>query len=140
MYLIKKCPSCERSLRFPIDRGTIKVSCTCGNTFTADPDDPRLYDDATFDLSYDKKARGNTGKKKRKRQKEARTFAQRKAAVINYLLSIKYTMQNFKVLPTAQQRRIVAAGLLILVVFVLLILWICSGPGSTGNAANGIVI
>ncbi len=131
MYLIKKCPACGRPLRFPLDRGTIKVRCTCGNTFTADPDDPRLYDDASFDLSYEKKTRGATGKKKQKRQKEARTFAKRKAAVINYLLSIKYTLQNFKVLPTAQQKRIVTAGLLILALIILLGLWICSYPAYT---------
>ena len=50
MYLIKSCPSCGKRIRFPIDRGRIRVTCECGSTFLADPDDPSLYNDAAFDL------------------------------------------------------------------------------------------
>ena len=53
MYLIKKCPSCNTKLRFPIDRGKIQVRCSCGYQFIANPDNSKLYNDAKFDLSYD---------------------------------------------------------------------------------------
>lgn len=51
MYLIKQCPECGKPLRFPIDKGVIKVKCICGNSFFADPDKPDLYKNAQFDLS-----------------------------------------------------------------------------------------
>ena len=55
MHIIKPCPHCGIKLRFPIDSGVVKVRCRCGYSFLADPDDPQLYADATFDLSLKKK-------------------------------------------------------------------------------------
>jgi hypothetical protein len=37
LFLVKECPSCGRGLRFPIDRGRIRVRCVCGHQFIADP-------------------------------------------------------------------------------------------------------
>ena len=53
MYLIKTCPTCKTRLRFPIDKGTIKVTCNCGYSFIANPDNTDIYKDASFDLSHD---------------------------------------------------------------------------------------
>lgn len=51
MYLVKVCRVCGKKIRFPLDRGTIRVSCDCGYSFLADPDDRALYIDATIDLT-----------------------------------------------------------------------------------------
>jgi len=127
MYLIKNCPSCQRPLRFPIDRGTIKVHCKCGYEFTADPDDSRLYDNARFDVAY----RKNT-KKKAKREKDiSRMYADIKRKVITSILKAKYTVQNFKLLPAKQQQRVVLAGLIVLAIIILAGFFICSYPSYT---------
>jgi LSD1 subclass zinc finger protein len=127
MYLIKNCPSCQRPLRFPIDRGTIKVRCKCGYDFTADPDDSRLYDNARFDVAY----RKNT-KKNAKREKDFSTiYTDTKRKVITSILNAKYTIQNFKLLPAKQQQRVVLAGLIILAIIILAGFFICSYPAYT---------
>jgi hypothetical protein len=51
MYFIHTCPSCGKKLRFPIDRGSIRVKCPCGYSFLANPDDPAMYRGGAFDLS-----------------------------------------------------------------------------------------
>ncbi|MCU0846336.1 MAG: hypothetical protein MUD12_00430 [Spirochaetes bacterium] len=42
-------------LRFPIDKGKLRIKCRCGASFTADPDDPSLYRDSEFDIKPEKK-------------------------------------------------------------------------------------
>lgn len=51
IFIIKDCPECGKQLRFPIDKGTIKVKCPCGYVFTADPDNTNIYKNARFDLN-----------------------------------------------------------------------------------------
>jgi hypothetical protein len=85
-------------LRFPIDRGKIRVRCACGNNFIADPDDPALYRGAQFDLS--------TSRKKRKSEPLYRRIENLVDAVIRYIFDFLYHVQNFRLLPTRQQVRI----------------------------------
>jgi hypothetical protein len=57
MKLIRPCPNCKIDLRFPIDFGTVKITCpNCKNSFLANPDNPELYKESKFDLKKDKKS------------------------------------------------------------------------------------
>ena len=98
MYFIKPCPSCGTKLRFPIDKGTIRVRCSCGTSFVADPDDPILFQDGKFDL-------GGPGPNKKEGRKIP-GFPGLKSILINSLYSAKYRIQNFRLLPSAEQRKI----------------------------------
>lgn len=104
MFIIKSCPSCSRKLRFPIDRGKIKISCTCGFSFTADPDDPELYTDAEFDLKE------KSGEKTSKKTGDRHI----KGMLIRRILQYKYDLQNFPLLPVKEKIRIAGETLLVL--------------------------
>ncbi|TAL33916.1 MAG: hypothetical protein EPN93_12845 [Spirochaetes bacterium] len=109
MNLIKSCPACGRNLRFPIDKGTIRVRCVCGESFVANPDDPALYKNATFDIAHVKEAR--PGLFDNLSFAELRTRARDlKDAVMQRTYRLKYTIQNFPLLPATSQRRIVLIG------------------------------
>ncbi len=122
MHLIKPCPRCGTRVRFPIDEGIIQVTCRCGNSFRADPDDPALYRDGRFDLE---------GKKKpsplKKIIPDSRTLRKLPGRIVNSFLNLKYDTQNLPLL-TDRDRfmviiRLVAVGtLLFLIIFTLL--WI----------------
>ncbi len=129
MFLVKECPSCGRGLRFPIDRGKIRVRCVCGHQFIADPDDTALYTNARFDLNH----------KARAKSRRRFTFPGRIRSIdlaglwgtaIRGLLSAKYTLQNFRLLPAARQRRIVLIVLIIVLAAILLGRLLCS-PGTS---------
>lgn len=105
MHLIKPCPHCGRRLRFPIDRGIIRVSCPCGHSFTADPDDTGLYRNASFDLSRPPANRG------------ARQFFTRLAGLdlktlprktITKFLEFTYRIRNFPLLPSSEKMKLIA--------------------------------
>ena len=105
MYLIKVCPSCKTKLRFPIDKGTIRVKCSCGFDFIADPDDTEMYNNASFDLS-----RTTFGLKKLNSFRRAVSGFQFGAVgpySINKLLNAKYKIQNVKLLPDSEKKRII---------------------------------
>lgn len=110
MYLIKTCPTCRTRLRFPIDKGIIKVKCTCGYNFIANPDNTDIYKNASFDLSH------TTGTLKKmaplKRAINNIHFDQMLDAAINRILNIKYKIQNFRLLPGAEKKKILLAILL----------------------------
>ncbi len=51
MNYIRPCPSCKSELRFPIDRGTLRVTCpVCSEIFLVDPEDTEMYRKGSFDL------------------------------------------------------------------------------------------
>ncbi len=110
MYLIKTCPTCRTRLRFPIDKGTIKVKCNCGYSFIANPDNTDIYKDASFDLSHTK---GTLKKMTPLRSALNKIqFDQITPAIINKFLDIKYKIQNFQLLPGAEKKKIMLVLLL----------------------------
>lgn len=118
MYLIKACPSCKMKLRFPIDKGTIRVKCGCGYSFIADPDNPSLYENARFDLSVTK-----FGLKKLSACKGAITHSWLKhivPAVITSILNFKYRVQNFRLLPDDEKTKLIA-GIAAITAFIAII-------------------
>ena len=49
MQYIRSCSNCLSELKFPIDRGVIRVRCPeCDTSFIVDPDDPVLYTSGRF--------------------------------------------------------------------------------------------
>lgn len=127
MYLIKPCPACGTKLRFPINRGKIRVSCSCGNIFIADPDDPSLYNGAEFDL----KAKGSEVKQSaqdfiRNIKKRWNSIKMRELVphIINRVYDIKYSIQNFKLLPGSEKRRVVLITTLIIIIIIALLYFI----------------
>ncbi len=51
MKYIRSCEHCFREIRFPIDKGTLFVTCPyCNNSFKVNPDDPSLYSTGRFDV------------------------------------------------------------------------------------------
>jgi hypothetical protein len=111
MYLIKVCPECKTKIRFPIDKGTIRVKCTCGYNFIANPDDTGIYRDASFDLSHT-----TPGLKKMTPLRRwigdirVRGFV---SFLITGALNLKYKIQNFSLLPDVEKKKIVLAFLFI---------------------------
>lgn len=133
MHLVKKCPSCARKLRFPIDRGRIRVNCSCGNSFIADPDDTSLYDGATFDLEPGERKPRGTGFDEfigRSKQK-GKVLLQR---AIKSAYEARYRIQNFSLLPSAEQRKIVIALVMVFLALFALGYLICTpGAGPAGD-------
>ncbi len=107
MYLIKTCPSCRTRLRFPIDKGTIKVKCPCGYSFVANPDNSDMYKDASFDLS-----RSTCGLKRMTRLKSVMDgikLDQFVPFIINKIFDLKYKIQNFRLLPAEEKKKFLIA-------------------------------
>ena len=91
MNFIITCPSCSNKLRFPIDKGKIKVKCQCGYFFIADPDDTKLYKKGNFDI------------KEKLRKKKEFNLDHIIRQLIEKIYDLKYKLQNFKLLPTSEQ-------------------------------------
>lgn len=52
MKYIRSCESCKSEIRFPIDKGTLFVTCPyCKYTSRINPDDPLLYSSGRFDIA-----------------------------------------------------------------------------------------
>jgi hypothetical protein len=137
MYLIKVCPSCKTKLRFPIDKGTIRVTCACGYSFIANPDDTGIYHDASFDLS-----RTRCGLKKMAPFRKWIGGIRVKGLVpflITGLLDVKYRFQNFRLLPAGEKKKLIVALLVLGAVVLLAVGAICllSHPG---GAPDKIII
>jgi hypothetical protein len=138
MFLIKNCSACGRRLRFPIDKGVIRVKCLCGAGFIADPDSPGLYRGATFDLSHGTPSRSAFAQRTREIFQKANP-GWLVPALINAFLAFKYDLQNFRLLPASRQRRIVIIGLAIIAVFLLAVyLLFRSAPAELPE--DGVVI
>ena len=116
MYLIRICPDCGKKLRFPIDRGIIKVKCPCGYSFTADPDDTSIYKNAEFDL------KGKTKKPAEKKQNTAGL----KTKLILAILQYKYNLQNFKLLTWQSRKKVIFTTIIILFVVLAVIFLIAA--------------
>ena len=116
MFVIQACPRCGTKLRYPIDKGKIRVSCSCGHNFVADPDDPSLYKEAQFDLK-DKKRESKGGSLFEEISQIS--FDSLKVTAIERFMAFKYKLQNFRLLPKAEQRRFLTRIAIVLMVFLL---------------------
>ncbi len=118
-------------VRFPIDRGAIRVTCACGNSFLADPDDTALYEGARFDLA-------SPGPKKKRSNnmppgKTLRTLVDRG---VRRGYDLAYRFQNFFLLPTREQIKLAAGVLLFLGALFLLCYLVCApGPCAISDGA-----
>ncbi len=130
MHLIKRCPSCNKKLRFPIDKGKLQVRCSCGYKFIVDPDNPDLYRDAKFDLASEKKTHPQI-------KKSLQNFRQRiLPGFIKRLIDYKYKLQNFRLLPVTEQRKIIAVLIIILLLIMLLLYFIFKEPAISVGGKN----
>lgn len=113
MKFIIDCPGCGKSLRFPLDKGKIKIRCGCGYEAVIDPDDTSLYKKGRFDLKPGEVPKN----KKRKPVKQTGSLFD-KDMIIRKLYDFRYSIQNFKHKPDREKYRIL---LLLLIPFLLLI-------------------
>ena len=122
MKFIKACPACGKMLRFPIDRGIIKVSCQCGHTLIVNPDDTELYKDGKFDLrnnGTDKRDEGFVSFFKSLSNRIRKKVNYRN--LINSLLDLKYKLQNLSLMPDAERNRIILTFLSIIALLIFLL-------------------
>lgn len=126
MHIIKPCPACGIKLRFPIDSGKIKVQCRCGYSFLANPDDPELYTDATFDVALKKKP------------KTRLSYTNIIKTIIEKLYAYWYTLGNFKLLPTKDKIKVIAIALVFILLILLIIYYMFFWHSQPPE--NGIVI
>ncbi len=119
MKYIKNCPECGKALRFPIDRGKIKIRCTCGYTEIVDPDSKVLYREGKFDLGHEDRQSTFTGLKERLSRITLKKM-------INQLLDFKYRLQNYRYMVDDERIKVRNSLLLILTVAVaaLSLVWI----------------
>jgi hypothetical protein len=127
MHLIKPCPVCGTRVRFPIDRGVVQVTCRCGYTFRADPDDPALYRNGRFDLKEKKKPSSF-----KRSIPDIQGLQDLPGRIVNFFLNLKYDTQNLPLL-TDRDRflvivRLVAVGT-ILFLGIITILWLIFPSG-----------
>ncbi|HOP30889.1 MAG TPA: hypothetical protein P5120_13585 [Spirochaetota bacterium] len=113
MKFIIDCPLCSKSLRFPIDKGKIKIKCSCGYEVVIDPDDTSLYKKGRFDLKPD-----DSSKKKKPVKKTGSLFDKDK--IIRKLFDYRYTLQNLRYMPDREKYRMLL--LIILPVLLLIII------------------
>ncbi|HOW81127.1 MAG TPA: hypothetical protein PK573_01095 [Spirochaetota bacterium] len=121
MHLIKNCPACGKKIRFPLDKGKIRVKCSCGFDFIADPDDPSLFRESSFDLGRNAESEKPGLIDRVLNSLESIDPAGLKNRAIRGLYDFKYSIQNFRLLPTGEKIKllaiiaaIIAAGLLII--------------------------
>lgn len=119
MHFIISCPSCSKKLRFPIDKGRIKVKCACGYEFIADPDDTELFKKGNFDIGNKKSKKNSTFNKIGKNFFEI-NFKKMKSDIINVFLEFKYNIQNFKLLPTNDQKKMFMYIIMIIISITLI--------------------
>jgi len=132
MFLIKKCSRCGKNVRFPLERGKIRVKCPCGNSFIADPDDPELYKGAQFDLH------GNTNSKKSGPGLKSRKnlfsssfdFKKQWERAIRSFIDLTYKIQNFSILPSREQHTLILVLVFIVLSIVMLLFLVCDSPFS----------
>lgn len=122
MKYIKDCPSCGRKIRFPLDKGRIKIFCTCGYNTVIDPDDTKLYETGSFDIKPESVRPGLTENFSASISSLLNNFTWNN--FVNRLLEVKYKLQNLRHLPDRERNRVLlfalALILLIALVFYLL--------------------
>jgi len=119
MKYIRECPDCGKKIRFPLDKGRIRIHCSCGYTAIIDPDDTALYETGSFDLKPD-----NTKRKNRLTDMLSGFFiGLDRKRIINSLLDLKYKIQNFRYMPDRERYRFIAAaaGITALIAFMFII-------------------
>ena len=137
MHLIKECPSCKKKLRFPIDKGTIRVVCKCGYEFIADPDDPCLFQEGVFDI-------GKTLKKKKNGINSVIDIIEYcniqtiKKGIVSFVLDKKYHIQNFKILPAREQIKLIFSLILLVLIIVFIIVLVLFFRNSLMDHGNVI--
>ncbi|HQO38951.1 MAG TPA: hypothetical protein PK986_00635 [Spirochaetota bacterium] len=119
MKYIIDCPSCGRKIRFPLDRGRIKVSCRCGYTTLIDPDDTALYKSGEFDLKTQNQDPGRSSGFFDSLNSLLDKFTWH--SFINELLEIKYKLQNIKHLPDRERNKIVVFMLALIIIIAAVI-------------------
>lgn len=101
MKYIIDCPSCGRKIRFPLDKGRIKIFCSCGYNTVIDPDDTALYKSGKFDLKpgeeHSEKADGFF------HSLSSLLDSFKWNSFVNSLLEVKYKLQNFRYLPDMER-------------------------------------
>lgn len=112
MKYITECPGCGKSLRFPLDKGKIKIRCRCGYEAVIDPDDTTLYKKGRFDLKSE-----DAAKNKRKEPAKKAGSSLSKDKIIRKLYDLKYSVQNIRHMPDRERYRLL---LLIILPLVLL--------------------
>ncbi|HPS56675.1 MAG TPA: hypothetical protein PK514_01090 [Spirochaetota bacterium] len=112
MKYIKDCPSCGRKIRFPLDKGRIKIFCTCGYNTVIDPDDTTLYKTGNFDLKPENKKSGPAENFSKSITNLLNKFTWNN--FVNILLKVKYKLQNIRYLPDRERNRIVAVMLFVI--------------------------
>lgn len=101
MNFVTHCPQCGTRLRFPLDQGKIKVRCQCGHVFVADPDDPDLYKNGSFDIAPKSSGLSAVLHNGLKR------FQRGKTETIEWLYRLRYDIQNLPLLPGDEKRKVV---------------------------------
>lgn len=117
MKYIIDCPSCGRKIRFPLDKGRIKVFCQCGYNTVIDPDDTALYKSGKFDLKPEDKHADKTGGFFDSLSSLLNNFTWNN--FVNGLLEIKYKLQNLRYLPDRERNRLLVIILFIIVLAVV---------------------
>jgi len=117
VFLVKPCPKCGTKLRFPIDKGKIKVKCQCGYSFVADPDDKSLFKNGNFDL---KSKRKNFLMQKIK----SLDFREFKKFFITSIYDIKYNFQNFALMPGREKRKFLVKFILFVIIMISVVFFI----------------
>lgn len=136
MFLIKTCPSCEKKIRFPLDKGRIKVTCTCGYSFLADPDDTNIYRNGEFELKSKKSSVMGLFSRIERLFSSSSTEKFTWDHIINRVLKIKYKLQNFRLLPTVEQKKILTIILAVIIIIIVVILIINSNSKKVSEMNN----
>ncbi|MDY6934463.1 MAG: hypothetical protein SVZ03_09610 [Spirochaetota bacterium] len=111
------------------------MKCNCGYSFIADPDDPNLYNSAEFDLHphNDKThiSKRLTNLKNIISDIDAKGILTR---CINILYDGKYKIQNYKLLPSSEQKKIIIIFIFI-AFLIILIAYLLLSPKSNNEGA-----
>lgn len=129
MYIVKKCRSCGKQLRFPVDKGKVKITCLCGESFIADPDDPVLFKNASFDLGNGR-TQFSFGKYLNRRYLNLKIDE-----AVQALYDFRYRVQNFPLLPWRERFQVLGVLAVIILIIVIIILSMFHPyRGSNGSA------
>jgi hypothetical protein len=125
-------------VRFPINRGKIKVNCPCGNSFIADPDSPELYKGAQFDLHGKvKKKNAVTGLGSLKERLSSFDIRKRWEQFARYAIGLSYKIQNFRILPFREQQKIIIVLSVIILLIIVFLFLMCGSPFSIAREEWG---
>ena len=116
MKYIKQCPDCGKKIRFPLDRGRIRVFCSCGYNTIIDPDDTTLYESGSFDLKSENSQSSIVGSINSLLSGLFKNLSWKK--FINNILEVKYRIQNIRHLPDSERNKIITAVVLVILLII----------------------